>query len=228
MKSKTSKPAHKKPDSRLIITVMLSVVLAVSGMHHGFFEILQGNTPTNSLFIDSIGELHKRWVYGGDGAFTLIPNFLATGIVSILISVLIVLWSIFHIKSRYGVIVLLLLFVLLTLAGGGIGHIPFFLIVTGYATTIKSRLEWWKKMLNGRAGNLLSKTWFYATAASGVLFLAGLEISVFGYVPNVSDPEKILAFCWSSLFASLLLINYSFIAGFAYDIKNNSRNKPQA
>jgi hypothetical protein len=137
---------------------------------------------------------------------------------------MIVIWSTFFITKKYGTTAFLLLFVALTLTGGGIGHIPFFLLVWAYATRINSSLNQRKKKIPSKLRNLLSKTWLCATFMSGAFFIIGLEISVFGYVPNVSDPEKIFSVCWSFLFASLFLINYSYIAGFAKDTENKTKN----
>lgn len=169
------------------------------------------------MFIDSIGESQRMWLYGNDGAFTIIPNFLYTGIIAVLMSTLITIWSVFFIRNKYGANVLLLLFIALTLTGGGIGHIPFFLVIWLYARKINTSLGWWQKRIPFNIRLVLSKTWLYSTLISGILFLIGLEISVSRYVPNVSDPDQILVICWSFLFTSLILINYSYIAGFADD-----------
>ena len=59
-------------------------------MSHGFFEILQGNVSTPSLFISAIGESQKMWPHGNEPAFTLIPNFLVTGIAEMLVGLAIV------------------------------------------------------------------------------------------------------------------------------------------
>lgn len=81
------------------ITSVIGSTLAVGGITHGFFEILQGNNPTNNLIIQSISEEHQRWP-NGEEAFTLIPNFLVTGIIAILVSLIIVYWSIFAIHKK--------------------------------------------------------------------------------------------------------------------------------
>ena len=40
----------------------LGVLLGLSGIgNHGIFEIMQGNKPTNGLFIEAIGEAHRFW-----------------------------------------------------------------------------------------------------------------------------------------------------------------------
>ena len=72
---------------RIYITASaIGVLLGLSGMfNHGLFEILQGNTPTNGFFIEAIGEKHRYWVHGTEAAFTVIHNFLVTGIMAVLV-----------------------------------------------------------------------------------------------------------------------------------------------
>jgi hypothetical protein len=68
-------------------TMVLGIVFAIAGLHHGFFEALQGNVPTGGWGIASIGEAQRAWEGGSDAAVTLIPNFLATGIAAMAVSV---------------------------------------------------------------------------------------------------------------------------------------------
>ena len=56
------------------IVSTLGVLFGISGMIHGFFETLQGNTPTNGLIIFAIGEANRMWIHGNKPAFTLIPR----------------------------------------------------------------------------------------------------------------------------------------------------------
>jgi hypothetical protein len=78
--------------TRIIITTV-GVLFGVSGFNHGFFEFLQGNTPTQGLFIHAIGAAQRFWVEGTEDAFTVIPDFLITGLLSMTIGLTIVIWS---------------------------------------------------------------------------------------------------------------------------------------
>ena len=98
-----------------------------SGMNHGFFEILQGNKPTNGLFIHAIGDAQMFWPLGTEDAFTILPNFLATGIASMIVGLVIVIWSIWFLPRKHGRTVFLGLFILSFLVGGGIGQVAFFI-----------------------------------------------------------------------------------------------------
>ena len=108
-----------------IIVATMGVLLGLAGMNHGFFEILQGNTPTNGLIIQAIGDAHQMWSYGTEEAFTIVPNFLLTGVLAVLISIAIIIWSVGFVHKKQGPTIFILLFLLLFLVGGGIGQIVF-------------------------------------------------------------------------------------------------------
>lgn len=199
--------------------MVLGITLAVAGIHHGFFEILQGNTPTSSFLIQSIGPEHRFWIHGSDEAITIIPNFLITGVLSILISTLIGIACLFFLKRKNISGLLLILFILLTLFGGGIGHIPFFLLVCAFSTNLTGDLFFWKPKLKGVFFRGLSSLFSYTLALSSLCFIIGLEISVFGFVPGVSDPDQILVVCWLFLGISLFFIPVTYIAAIYRDIE---------
>jgi len=89
---------HSVNATRVIVSVF-GVIFALGGICHGFFEALQGNTPIKGLIIHAIGEANRMWVYGNEPAFTIIPNFLITGIASIIVSLAIIIWSVGFIEG---------------------------------------------------------------------------------------------------------------------------------
>ena len=104
----------------------LGTIFGISGMSHGFFEILQGSVPTDGLFISAIGEAQKMWPHGDEPAFTLIPNFLLTGIAAMIVGLTIIIWSLGFVHKKNGPTVFILLFILLLVVGGGVAQILFF------------------------------------------------------------------------------------------------------
>ena len=203
-----------------IIVATIGVILGIAGIDHGFFEILQGNTPTNGLIIQAIGESNRMWLHGTEEAFTIIPNFLVTGILAIMVSLAIMIWSVGYVHIKHGASVFGLLCVLLFLVGGGIAAQIMFVPVTwAVAKRINQPLSWWRKVLPENIRRVLSKIW-PATLALGTLsFLIGLFIAITGYVPGESNPERILGICWLFIFlGGLGMYLLTFVAGFAYDI----------
>lgn len=200
-----------------LTTAVLGSTLAVAGFHHGFFEALQGNTPTPGMFINSIGPDHVRWEYGTDPAFTVIRNFRMTGLASMVASVAIVAWCLSGLRRRQGSNVLLGLFVLLTLVGGGVGHIPFFVAVWAYGTRMHRPLAQPARWLPESVRRALAARWAVLPAAAAVLFLVGLEISVFGVGSLVVDPDRLLGIDWSVLLASFLFLNLAYLGAMVRD-----------
>jgi len=212
----------QKYDNRAtrLITTIFGVALAIATFHHGFFELLQGNTATEGILIQAIGEQHRYWVQGTEEAITIIPNFLITGLLAMAISVFAVAWSIKYIDTKHGSNVFLLTFIVLTLTGGGLAHIVFFLPIWGYSTRINKGLDFWNKLLKKGARRILGRIWPFSTAIVAILFIVALEISIFGYFPGVDKPEMILTICWSFLGLAWVLVQASYISGFANDIEN--------
>jgi hypothetical protein len=117
--------------------------------------------------------------------------------------------------------VLLLLFILLFLVGGGIGMILFALPTWAVSTRINRQLAWWRRVLRGGLLWGLARLWPVFVVASTVLLLAGQAIALTGFIPGLSDPERILSIDWSVLGAGLALFLLAFVAGFARDIEAN-------
>jgi uncharacterized membrane protein len=107
---------------------------------------------------------------------------LVTGIVAMLFSVPVALWSVRLIRGKGGATGFLLLFIALTLTGGGIGYIIFFVPVWAYATRLKKPLVRWRKVLHAGVRRALSRIWIIPIAAASLFLLIGLEISVFGFM----------------------------------------------
>jgi hypothetical protein len=217
MKSNFQLDLRKNKTTR-IITGAIGILLAIAGFEHGLFEALQGNKATDGLIIQAIGESMRWWKHGTEEAFTIIPNYLITGIFAMGVSIFIIIWSLFFVDKKYGRIVFLLLFILLTLVGGGIGFVPFFIVTWAYATRMNKPLNWWKKILTQKVRKPVTKIWPYTLIASAICWLILIEIAIFGYFPGQKDAEILSNICAIFLLLTMIFVNLSFISGFARDI----------
>ena len=86
------------------------IMLGIAGLDHGFFETLQGNTATNGWIIQAIGDAQQMWIHGTEEAFTIVPNFLSTGLLAIAVSIAIMIWSVRFMDTKYGSTMFILLF----------------------------------------------------------------------------------------------------------------------
>ncbi len=204
--------------TRLIATTV-GVIFGFAGFNHGFFEFLQGNKPTDGLVIHAIGEAQRFWVQGTEDAFTIVPNFLVSGLISMIVGLTIVVWSIWFLPRKQGTTVFLLLFILLFLVGGGIGQIVFFVPAWAFATRMNKPLTGWKKILPRRSWPFLCKLWPVTLILASAAVLFGLEIAIFGIVPGMTNPDAINNTAMSLVAASAVLYIASFIAGFGHELQ---------
>jgi hypothetical protein len=199
----TSQPVRPKANGLKAVAAALGVCVGVSGLDHGFFETLQGNTPTPGLIVQAIGPAQRMWVYGAEEAFTLVPNFLVTGLLAMLVGLLTITWSIRYIDRPNGATVLLGLGALMFLVGGGIGMLVFLLAAWLVARRIHRPLTWLPSRLPATAGRALSHSWPASVVAGLALYAFALEVAIVGYVPGVSDPDQALTLCWLALLGTL-------------------------
>lgn len=216
---------HNLNATRIIVTT-IGVIFGLSGMNHGFFEFLQGNVATNGLVIHAIGPENRFWVQGTEDAFTIIPNYMVSGLLAMLIGLLIIIWSLWFIQTRYGRTIFLLLFIALFLVGGGIGQIAFFIPAWAFATRMNKPLIWWRKALPERIRPFFSTLWPITLLISTVFILVGIEIAIFGYFPSVSDPNTLQNMAMSFVLTSAILNIITFVAGLGHDILRLSDIKP--
>ncbi len=125
----------------------LGIVAGVAGLEHGYFEFLQGNTPTPGLAFPSWGPPcapEEIW-HACEPAMSIIPNFLITGILAMLLSLALMVWTVWFVQRRHGGWVQVALSALLLLFGGGFFP-PIIAFIGGLAGTQINR------PLAGRSG----------------------------------------------------------------------------
>lgn len=203
--------------TRVILTTV-GVIFGLSGMNHGFFEFLQGNTPTTSLVVDAIGKAQRFYAEGTEPAFTIIPNFLVTGLLAMLVGLVIVIWSLRFIQTQHGRSVFLGLFILLFLVGGGIGQLVFFIPAWAFGTRMDKPLTWWKEKLPRSIWPFLSRLWPVTLTLSTISVVIGVEMAIFGYFPGMTDSVTISDTAMYFVLISALLNIVTFIAGFGHDL----------
>jgi len=209
-----------------VIASTLGILLGISSINHGILETLQGNRPTLGHVVKALGSGYSWtvWTRGSEPAFTLVPNFLLTGLIATFIGLLMILWSLRFLQKSYGPAVFLLLGITSFLTGGGMAQVLLFTLNWLVATRIRASLRFWRWLIPRPLRRVLGGIWRWTLAAAAILFLSALEIAVIGYIPGVpGQPELlrgILMFQLApAIIASLLL---TFLSGFAHDIELRS------
>ena len=117
-----------------IAASIIGIIAGFIGAEHGYYEILQRNKTLNGILFDAISGTSfsdlptSQWA--GWPAMTLIQNFLFTGIIAILVSLVVMAWAALFVQRKNGGLILILLSILMLLVGGGFIP-PLFGIIAG-------------------------------------------------------------------------------------------------
>jgi len=110
---------------------IIGVFAGVTGTSHGPGEMLQGNKAPSGVMIEAWPELTSL---GGEPAMTIVPSFLITGILAIILGLVVTVWAAVFVQKKNGGVVLILLSIIMLLVGGGIVP-PIFGIAAGVIGT---------------------------------------------------------------------------------------------
>lgn len=191
------------------VATWLGIATGIAGLEHGYFEILQGNTKPEGLMVFSMGppcDPEAIW-NRCEPAMTIIPNFLLTGILAVILGLVILVWSLGFLQHKHGGLTLILLSVALLLFGGGLFP-PLIGLIGGAAGTKINR------PLSGKLGSLTrfaAKLWPWPL----VLFL----VWVFGQFPvGYFFNDFLQSIMWFGLFLILVMLPVSVYSAYAYDV----------
>jgi hypothetical protein len=200
----------------------VGAVVGLAGLEHGFFEMLQGNATPSGIVIDAIGPAQELWPGASERAITVIPNFLVTGILAMVMGLLVTIWAVAFVQRKHGAWILFLLSIVLFLVGGGAAPIVLALSASAVATRIGKPLTWWRAHLSVKARGHLAKLWPWSIIAFVLVFWSSVVIQVTGLpltlfldanTTDISSVSTILGY------VSLVLLLFSAFTGFAYDIQ---------
>jgi len=109
----------------------------------GLFEARQGSVAPSGYVISTIG---SNYVSADDFtyfAITFVPNLFLTGILAVIVSCLVIIWSVRFVHKKNGALILLGLSVAQMLVGGG-WVIDLSVLSCILAIRIGKPLNWWR------------------------------------------------------------------------------------
>jgi hypothetical protein len=196
-----------------IIAAAFGMFAGIGGLEHGYFEILQGNVRPDGLMIASMGPpcVPEEVWHTCEPAMTVIPSFLVTGILAMVLGLVTIVWAVAFVQRPHGGTILALLSFGLLLFGGGIFP-PVIGIIGGVVgTKINTPL----RKQPGPVWRMLAKAWPWAI----VLFFGWLFGQfVIGYFFNEFLMENLVL--WAVLFLGLLVL--SILAGYGHDVQKSA------
>lgn len=195
---------------------IMTVALAISACTHGFFEMLQGYEPIGGYYFDSIGAELGLW--GQDPAVTILHIYLLTGAMAFTFAIAAMVWALFFIERRHGALILLILFVIQTAFGGGIGYIPFYLVLVAWVTRIDKPLAGIAGLPEGLRDALAPLAKPLALVCA-IIWIAALTESIAGFsAPAIGDQATFYSI-WTGLLVVLILMNVAFVGAAARDLE---------
>jgi MFS family permease len=208
-----------------VTAAVFGVLVGLAGIDHGIFEILQGNSPTSGTMISAIGPQQRFWEYGLETAFTIVPTFLATGILAVVVGIVVAVWSALYLDRKHGALILMLLSVLLFLVGGGFAPIFMALIASLTASRIHKPLDWWRKILPGVLRKFLAKIWSGVLITFVVVFVISVGIAIFGWpLTELFDADTAFNYLNVLSYVMVGLMLLSSLSALAHDIQQRIAN----
>jgi hypothetical protein len=212
-----------------MIVSTVGILCGISGLEHGFFETLQGNITPNGLLISAIGPANRFWPGGTETALTVIPNFLITGLLAMLASLAVIVWSAAFIHRRGGAAVFLLLSIFQFLVGGGFAQIFLVLITASAATQINHLWNGWRVLLPANVRRLLGRLWLWLLIIFALSLCSAIFAAIFGYIPVVSSlfnlgENSFTDFLYLFGYFMLGLLPLTILSGIAHDVENQTRS----
>ncbi len=193
-----------------IFASTFGAIMALAGLEHGIGEMLQGSVAPSGIMIISWPNSAFFRNLAGEPAMTLIPNLLLTGILAVIVSLALLVWSVLFIQRRFGGWGMILLSIVLLLVGGGIFP-PFFGVLVGIvATRINAPLSLPKARPLSGFQRFLVRLWPFLYA---ICILAWFALMPAGYFFGEPYPLVIVAVMLVAL-GTLIL---TMVAGFAKD-----------
>jgi hypothetical protein len=173
----------KRSATRAAVSVFGGLVTGLGGVEHGIGEALQGSVAPAGLVFPSWPGAEFFHSVAGEPAMSLVPNLLASGLLTILVSLGFLVWAIGFPHRKSGGPVLLGLSVVLLLVGGGFGP-PLLGIIVGITATLAGpRAGSFRPPTSlGRALGALWPWIFGAAIAAWLLVIPGTQLldRVFG------------------------------------------------
>jgi hypothetical protein len=191
-------------------------VMALAGIEHGIGEIFQGNVTPNGVMILSWPESEFFRSLSGEPAMTIVPNLLVTGILAVLVSLALLVWSVLFVHRKYGGLVMTLLSIAMLLVGGGIFPPIFGILIGAVATWIHAPISTSKAHRQGGFQHFLARLWPWSYAACIIAWLCLLPgVPLLDYFFGGDNTVVILAI----LFFVLGTLVLTMVSGFARDLQ---------
>ncbi len=202
-----------------LVALVFGVLSGLGGLRHGIGEVLQGNVRSEGLVTESwtIGPLSTNM--GGEPGLTIIPNMLVTGLLTIVVSLAVIVWSLSFVQREHGGLVLFLLTFGMLLVGGGFGPPVVGMLAAIAGGEIHNPHLWWHEHVTSGTQQTLSDAWpwvFGVALFNGALLFIVSLVLVLGF--DFNHPDLFLY----SFYLSIVLVPLAMVTAVADDLEQRA------
>lgn len=186
--------------ARNVVAAVSGVVFAAAGIEHGLGEVLQGSVPPPALIFPSWPDSEFLRILSGEPAMSILPDLRLTGVVTVVVSLITIAWSLLLLRRERGALVQMALYVVLLLVGGGLAPPVMGLILAGVAARGEAILASEKAHRANRPLTALARHWRVA-----------LGVGVAGYLcllPGVPLLYALFGIESAALIGALALVSF--------------------
>lgn len=198
--------------TRLVVAAF-GILCGLTGIIAGYFEVLQGNITPDGIMISTIGSSYSMAEDFTYFAITIIPDLRISGILAIVFSCSVIIWSLRYVDRKHGALFLLGLSIAQMLVGGG-WVIDLATITSILATRIDKPNEWWRKRLPENLRLWLVRLFPVSVIAYALISISMLVLTILGV--NSESLIRLLEPLAASMFLPIILMMFG---GIAHDIK---------
>lgn len=182
------------------VTGVFGLLAALAGVEHGLGEILQGPVAPDGPVFRSWPGNEAFEILDGEPAFTVLPDLLVSGVVTVAVAVVFGAWAVAGVHRRRGPLVLIGLALLLFAVGGGFGP-PLLGIILGIGASrpaVPSRPP-------GPAARVMAKAWPWAMGAGAAGYLGLVPGTLVMHALRGTPPESVVYGLMAMAFGGVLL-----------------------
>ncbi len=140
-----------------VVVAVFGAIAALAGIEHGLGEIIQGPGRPASIVFASWPDSDLFRVLAGEPAMSLVPDMLVSGIITVALSLVLLVWT--AAARRRAGLGTALIAVLLLVSGGGFGPPLLALFVALVASRLRAPLAWWRGKAPAGLRAFLAAAW---------------------------------------------------------------------
>jgi len=175
---------------------------------HAIFEIIKGNKKTVNIALEM-------------GAISIFSNYLASGIVTLIFSIVLGIWLVFGIRKKYGTVIIFFFAAILLISGGGFA--PIFGIVLSLFVSLLATIKTDRTI--GKVNTIIGRFWKILFGIGIGLLAIGIVYWVIIIPPGNVHLVNIKNYInWILLLLGTLFLIFSIYASLMFDLANEKKD----